>query len=785
MNSRVPVVVFGLALMVAAGCATGRAISNANTAALKGDWDSAVAFYREALQNDPDRVDIKVRLERAMRNASAEHMRRARELEAQDQLPGAIAEYRLASSLDPGNTMASAKASELERRIRVELEASRPQPRIDQLRQQAALAQGLPRLDPRTPITSIRHQGSIRDLLRLISDMTGIGVTYEQTTQGQVDRPFPFEIRNVSAEEALAQIMSANRLTYKVIGPNTIFVYADTPQLRQLYEDQYVQPFMLSHADASEVSGILNQLLSQGATGSRPQIQVNKNGNMLIIKGTMPVLQAIDSIIRTGDKPRAEVMIEVEILEVNRKFLRQVGLDLNQWALGFTYSPELAPTGGAQFPPVSPPPINLNTPRQGVGVSDFYVTVPTGLVQFLESDARTKVLARPQVRGREGMTVNLGLGDDVPQPQTVFQSAAAGGIANVPTTQVQYRRVGVNLIFTPRVTYQDEIILENLQLEKSGLGPNLDVGGQTFPTFVTRNAQTTLRLRDGESNLLAGLISDDSRKTSTGFPGITGLPILRNIFGNTLDEIDQTDLVMIITPRIIRSHELTVDDLKPKFVGVGQNFGSGAVPQLISPDALPPPAVVPPGTPVPGQPGIPTAGQPTTGQPATPTTTTGTPARAPGVVPIQPVTPATEPAGPPSQGRVVVTAPTAPLTVGAPYTVPISVETVSQPLGVLSVTVTYDPTVLRAVNVVQGTHMQQGGVTTTFAPKIDAATGRVDIAIARPFDRPGATGNGVLGAIAFEAVRSGTSPITIQGVLTTTTGVSIPVQMVSSSVTVK
>ena len=146
-----------------------------------------------------------------------------------------------------------------------------------------------------------------------------------------------------------------------------------------------------------------------------------------------------------------------------------------------------------------------------MGAQDFYVTVPTGLIQFLESDVRTKVLARPPIRGREGMTVNLGLGDDVPQPQPVFQSAAAGGIANVPTTQVQYRRVGVNLIFTPRVTYQDEIILENLQLEKSGLGPNLDVGGQTFPTFVTRTAQTTLRLRDGESNLLAGLIRDLKR----------------------------------------------------------------------------------------------------------------------------------------------------------------------------------------------------------------------------------------------------------------------------------
>jgi general secretion pathway protein D len=511
---------------------------------------------------------------------------------------------------------------------------------------------------------------------------------------------------------------------------------------------------------------------------------VNKNGNMLIIKGTMPVLTAIDGIIRTVDKPRAEVMIEAEILEVNRKFLKQVGLDLNQWALGFTYSPELAPTGGASFPPVSPPPINLGTPRQGVGVSDFYVTVPTGLVQFLESDARTKVLARPQVRGREGMTVNLGLGDDVPQPQTVFQSAAAGGIANVPTTQVQYRRVGVNLIFTPRVTYQDEIILENLQLEKSGLGPNIDVGGQTFPTFVTRTAQTTLRLRDGESNLLAGLISDETRKTSTGFPGITGLPILRNIFGNTQDELDQTDLVMIITPRIIRSHELTAEDMKAQFVGVGQNFGSGGVPPLISPDAPPAPGIVPQGIVPPGaQPGaIPAAGQPQTAQPSNPTMTTGTPTK-PNVVPIQPATPAGEGVG--SLGRVIVTAPSAPLTTGAPYTVPISVEGIREPLGVLSLTVTYDPTVLRAVNVVQGTHMQQGGVTTTFAPKIDASTGRVDIAIARPFDRPGATGNAVIAAVAFEAVRSGTSPVTVQGVLTTTTGQSIPVQMVSGSVTVK
>jgi general secretion pathway protein D len=781
VHSKVRVVVIGLALALVTGCAT--TLHKAETAAFKGDWDTAVAYFREALKEDPNRIDVKVALERAMRNASNEHLKRARDLEKEEQLSGAMAEYRMAASLDPGNTLASTKAAELERKIRQQLDAARPRPKIDELRQQAQA--GLPRLDPRTPIPYVRSAGSVRDLLGLIANQTGIGVTYEQTTQQIVDRPFPFEIRNLSVEEALAQIMSANRLTYKIIGQNTIFVYADTPQLRQQYEDQYVQSFMLSHADAGETSALLNQMLSQGAVGSRPQIQVAKNANMLVIKASLPVLQVIDNVLKTIDKPRAEVMIEAEILEVDRKFLKQVGLDLNQWALGFAYSPELAPqTTPGVLPPISPPPINLNTIKQGIGANDFYVTVPTALVQFLEQDSRTKVLARPQVRGRDGTAVQLRLGDLVPIPRTTFQSAAGGGLANIPTTQVDYQSVGVNLLFTPRVTYQDEIILENLTLEKSGLGANLEVGGQTFPTIITRNAMTTLRLRDGESNLLAGLLQETDQRSATGFPGITSLPVLRSIFGNTARNLEQTDVVMVITPRIIRTHELTVNDLKPMFVGVGQNFGTGSVPPLISADAPPPPTLAPPGgqVPPPGQPVPAAPGAQQTPPAGTPPG--ATPPRAPGVVPIQPVTPGVE-ATPPSQGRVVVAAPATPFAVGAPYTVPIMIENLSQPIGVVSLTVTYDPAVLRAVTVSQGAHMQQGGATTTFAPKIDAAAGRVEIAIARPFNLPGASGSGVVAGISFEAVKPGTSAIGITGILTTTAGQTVSAQMVAASVTVK
>jgi general secretion pathway protein D len=332
-----------------------------------------------------------------------------------------------------------------------------------------------------------------------------------------------------------------------------------------------------------------------------------------------------------------------------------------------------------------------------------------------------------------------------------------------------YRQVGVNLNITPRVTYADEIILQ-LMVERSGVGQNVNVAGTLLPSFVARRAQTELRLRDGESNLLAGLLKEDDASTLQSFPGIMEIPLLRSLFGHTQSTVQTTDVVMIVTPHIVRSHELTAADLKPMYVGTGQNFGSGSVPQLISPDAPPPPqpaATTPPvsaaqgagrgagagtqppaaQTPPAGQTPPPAAGQTAAPPPATPppagTGRAGDPAPRPtGVVPLEavPSTPTAPPPAPPAQ--VVVTAPTSPLAVGGvPATVPIMLTGVSQ-LSTVSVTVTYDPKVVRAVSVSEGSFMRQGGNTPTFTQKIDAVLGRVDIAVSRPNDAAGASGTG-------------------------------------------
>ncbi len=507
------------ALAVLSACATGKAMHSAQAAADRGDWDSAVAYYRQALNSDPSRIDIKVALERTMRTASAEHLKRAKAFESQDQLSGAAAEYRLAADLDPGNTLALTKALEIEKKIRDQIEASRPRPRIEDLRQQAQTSP-IPRLDPRVHVTLNFTNTAVRDILSTIAGQAGINITYDQTPIPTLNSPYSINLQDATLEDAFNQVMTANTITYKVQGPRSIFVYADTAGNRQKYEDQFVQTFYLSNADPAEIVQIVTQVIgTQGGPAVRPLIFPNKTANAVEVKATAPVMQIIASIIAANDKPRAEVMIDVEILEVDRTRAKDLGLDLTNYALGFSFSPEVAPPNTAgTFPPGTPPPFNLNTISRGVSPADFYMTVPSAQIKLLESDQKTKLLAKPQIRGRENAQITLNLGDEIPVPTTSFLPVAAGGVATQPQVSYTYRQVGVNLQITPRVTYQDEIVLQ-LMVEKSGQGQNVDVAGQSLPSFVTRRATTELRLRDGESNLLAGLLKEEDTNTLTSLPG--------------------------------------------------------------------------------------------------------------------------------------------------------------------------------------------------------------------------------------------------------------------------
>ncbi len=768
---RIRTIAATLATMALIGCAAGNAISQADQAARVGDWDTAVAYYREALLKDPKRLEARIKLEQATFQAAAAHIARARDLEAQDYLPGAAAEYRLAADIDPSNTLALTKAIALERRIRDEMEATRPRSRMEELRAEAAQTSPFPTLDPRTRVPAIRFpNAAVRDILRTISDFTGINVTYDQGMDSYLTRPYSIDVQDVPLVEVLNQVLTANQMTFKVVNQKTIFVYPDTPQKRATFEEVYVQSFYLSHADATEVQQLITQITQTGAA-TRPVIQPQKAANALVVKATQPVLEVIADIIRTIDKPKAEVVIDIQILEVDRQRARQLGLDLGSYALGFALSPGGVPGEGG----VGIPPYTLDQARNATS-QDVFMSVPSAQIKLLESDTKTRVLAKPQLRGTEGATLSLNLGDDIPVAQTTFGAVAAGGVQTVPQTSYTYRRVGVNVTMTPRVTYNDEIILDPLTVEKSGLGANVDVAGVSLPSFISRQATTAMRLRDGESNLLAGLIREEDRELLKGIPGLMSIPGIRRLFGSEDSQFQQSDIVMIVTPHIVRTRELNIDDLRPLFVGTGTNLGASQQPQLISPGAPPPPGEAPPssttgGVTPPSQVATPPAGEvPPVG------------ARAPGVVAIEPV--GVQPAAAGIAQFSLAVPPGELQAGGPPYTVPIAVAGVSR-LGTVAVTVTFDPKLLRVVSITQGSFMAQGGANAAFTPKVDEAGGRIDLVVTRPGDEAGASGDGLLAGLVFEAVAAGSTQITLTGVASDPAGRPLAARFVPASVTIR
>ncbi len=818
-----PLVVLVVLALAAAGCGASRSFSRGENAARMGDWDAAVEFYRRAVQQAPERSDYKIALERSMINASHEHLNQAQLNEARGELEESLREYRRAAEFDPPNRQLQAKVMEMERRIRDQYEAE-PRSNAAQLRQQARQAGPPPLIKISEVLPEIRFNNtSIRDILNFIANATGINVTYDRDYQ---DRAYTVQLNGVTLEQALNQILSANQLFYKVINQSTIMVIPDNAQKRANYEEQVIRTFYISHADATELSQMINTIIRVPAMAVQPMIAPNKTSNTITIRATTAVAGIIEKMIDANDKPRAEIVIDVQILEVNRGRAKTFGVDLSSYQIGAVFSPESDPRGvstgadGGGTTIVTNPTFNLNTITRGVSTADFYLAVPSAVVHFLETDSETKLIAKPQLRGAEGQKITLNLGDDIPVPSTVFTPLATGGANTNPLTSFNYRPVGINVEMTPRVTIDGDVILD-LLVENSTRSSDVNVAGQNLPSFGTRKVTTRLRLRDGESNLLAGLLREDDRRLLQGVPGIVRVPILNKLFAkNGPNEVRTTDIVMLLTPRIVRTQEITAGDLSPIYIGTQQNLGLNGPPPLIAAPLEPEPPALAPGAPVgagPAQPGvlvpapagaagasgvsiIPPGSSPVPGttavmaapSPAVPGVGAQPGGAVAGAPPPAPsaATPAAIPAAPtgasstnpaptiaPAGAQIIVTPPGPEFRIGGgPYTVAVSAANASRLSG-LSLTVTFNPAVLRVRAVQEGSFMRAGGAQAAFTQMVDPATGRIDIAIVRAGDATGVAGTGLLAAVLFDAVGAGAANLSVTGTATAPGGTAASLQL--------
>jgi general secretion pathway protein D len=827
-----------IAFALAAGaCAAVNAFRKGETSMKAGDLDQAVAYYRTAVQAAPDNANYRIALERAMQAASRMHIDRAREFEQKDQLDAALGEYRLASEYEPSNRLAVAKVAALERTIRDRIEASRPKPPIQEMRERVRAASE-PILNPasRQPLIFNFNNTSIKAILDVIANATGINITYDREV---VDRAgISLQLNRVTLEEALNQIMTSNGLAYKIVNPRSILVFPDTSPKHLQYDDQVIKTIYLSNADPQEIVQILSAVARVQGLAIQPVIYPNKTSNSVTIRGTTQMVQILEKMVEQNDKPRAEIIVDVEILEVDRSRAKQYGLNLTDYSLGMIFSPEVNPAGGGtttQTPttpttpttpvttPTTPttgaasstsrapssvtsgPLFNLNTISRGISTADFYLAVPAAIVRFLESDNRTKIVAKPQLRGAEGQKLSLKLGQSIPVISTAYTPLATGGVGVNPLSSYNYKDVGVNIEMTPRVTLEGDIVLD-LVLDNSQPGDDKAVAGVLVPTFVQRTLTTRLRLRDGESNLLAGLLQQTDTDNVQGFPGAIHVPVLRQLFSGNTKSSSQVDIVMLLTPHIVRTQEITEENLRPIYIGsqgaAGAGLAVGGPPPLIAPPPepqagtgtatvttpAPGTAVVtlPPSTPVPGMlPTTPPATTPTT-PPATPPPTPPpaetTPPAAQPPLPQTPPTPAAQPPAAeaptvsPGIGSAQVLLSPSGTTFrvgGGPYTVPISITGATR-ISTITLTLTFDPAILRVRAVTEGSFMRTGGVSATFTQQ--AGPGRVDVTISRGTDAIGASGTGLLAVVLFDAVAPGSVTLTLSGAATGPGGTAMGLQ---------
>lgn len=582
----------GALCLLAAGCATSAAMRRGRTAEQRQDYDRAVVEYANALRTHPDHTDARLGLERAKLRAAEGHFLRARRLSATGKLDAALVEYELASELNPAGGDIDDELRSTRNKLRAKVAVAQDgktelQSLIERTRDLPPPGLDLP-TDVKMPTSlSFRDAGS-RDVFAAIARFAGISLIFDPAFR---ETPVTVDLRNASLETALNTVTAGTRSFFRVTAPQTVIVIPDTPAKRREYEEEVVRTFYLSNADLKETMDLLRLVLDAR------RISPTTGTNALTIKDTPEHIAAAARVLSAIDKARPELLIDVELLEVDRTRLQEYGLQVASPG-----SPGV--DGSATVPADSVRPLTLQSLRN-LSQSDILLANLPGLYyRLLKTDANTRTLANPQLRTSEGASAQARFGERVPVPVTTFAPIATGGTPQQPITSFNYENIGVNIDITPRTHHDDDVTL----LLKIAVTSISGTGFGGLPTFGNREINTTIRLRDGETNMLAGLIRDDERQSLNGVPGLSDLPVVGRLFAHTQKTSQQTDIILTLTPHIIRVLDLNEADLRPFRVG---RDSLGTLTELPLPVELPRPAEQPqppaaaPAAPVPNPQSIP------------------------------------------------------------------------------------------------------------------------------------------------------------------------------------
>jgi general secretion pathway protein D len=703
------------------------------------NYEAAYGFFKQAYDLKPKDLRYRTAFEHIRFEAGAQIVHRGQKLRDDGKLDDAVAEFQKALSIDPSLFMAK---QELNRTLQMLNDQKNPPPQAvgppSGLERKLQNAQGPVELAPisSVPIT-VKLTDKSDTVYRTIGQLAGINVLFDPDYTA---RPIKVELNGVTLEEALEITALESKTFWRPVTSNSIFVAADTPAKRKELEQSVLKTFYLTNlSQPTELQDVVNAIR---AVLDVQRVQQLLSQNALVVRGTPDQIALAEKLVDDLDKARPEVIVDIDVMQISKDKSHTLGLSpptsasisLQNNLNNNTTTNTTNPLTGVSTPTTgtSNNGLSLNT-LGNLNATDFQVSIGTATLSAVMNDSDTKMIQSPQIRALDNQKASLKIGERLPVATGSFQPGIGGvGINPLVNTQFQYIDVGVNIDVTPHVHADRDVTLK-VAMEISSQVGQASIGGITQPIIGQKKVDLgEIRLKDGETSLIGGIMDDSQTRALAGIPGLAQIPILRYLFGQVTADHSSDETVFAITPHIIRSTD--VNELNQRAIEIG-TANAIALRHVASAQAAPQPA----------NPGAAPGGAAPNGAAANP------PARP------NPVQPAGGAAATPS---FLFDPPTVQTTKGNTFMVNLLISG-AQNVYSVPVQVNYDPKMLQLVNVSNGGFLSQDGQAVALVHREDEAVGQSQITATRPPGSGGVSGQGAVITMTFEAKASGQTPLTI------------------------
>jgi general secretion pathway protein D len=727
--------------------AENKLLKQAQAAEDRKDWDTALDLYKKALASEPNNAPCQIGVQRARFEAGQVHLQKGRALRQQGQLDAALAEFQKAFGADPGSSI---HLQEISTTLKMIEEAKKGPEKpaaergltpmeVERRKADARLRsiEGVPELKPiQREISTLKMNNQPpRVLYETVGKLAGINVIVDPQFQPAVHNA-NLDLSNTNLDDALDYIALITHTFWKPITANAIFVTDDNPTKRRDYESVAVKTFYLENpATPQEFQEIVTAVRS--VSDCRRLYTANAL-NAVIARCTVDQLALVEKLIHDLDKPKAEVLVDVLVLDVNTTHTRDLTASLqNSTGSGLTvpvsFGATTGTTGASGSTGTTTTTSSITLGQLGhLSINNFSTTLPGALLNAVLSDNNTRVLQSPQVRASDGGKVTLNIGSKIPFASGSYQPGIGGvGVNPLVQTNFQYADVGVNVTLQPHVHGNSEITM-HIEVDISNVTSYANFGGLEQPIIGQKKDTTDIRVRDGEVTLLGGLMNNTDTDSSGGIPGLVNIPILgKFFFGNSHKERDKEELLIAVIPHIVRAQNL--DELDIRGVGTGTD-------QTVQLRYSHPAAA--------GD------GHPVT-QPAAPAVTPPT-----ATTPVGTSDPALQGASEKTGPRVSFTPATLETHVGSPVAPTLQMENAADVFSV-AVRVKWDPRILRLNSIAPGPFLSGDGQNLKAPVDIRNDAGEASVTVSRMPGAPGAGGSGPLATFAFTAMAPGATSIAV------------------------